>query len=218
MFQIKICGITSVEDAQMVARAGADAIGLNFYPKSPRYIDLEQARAIVRAIPSGIAKVGLFVNAPTNQIRRIFHDLRLDLVQLHGDEAPDTLAQLGECPVMRAFRLTEAGLGPVLNYLSACRQLGCLPRFTLLDAYCPGHYGGTGQAADWRLAAGYQTGVSAPSLVLAGGLKAENVGEAIRIVRPVAVDTASGVECEVGRKDPERVEQFVAAARGALRR
>ena len=112
--------------------------------------------------------------------------------------------------------MTEAGLAPVVAYLDACRQLGCLPQAVLLDAYRPGHYGGTGEAADWSLAARYGTEHPTPPLVLAGGLTSENVAEAIRRVRPAAVDTASGVESHPGLKDAARVRAFVEAARAAF--
>jgi phosphoribosylanthranilate isomerase len=216
MFQIKICGITTVEDAQLTARAGADAIGLNFFPKSPRYIDADRARAIIDALPPTVVKVGLFVNAPAHQIVDTFDRLGLDLIQLHGDEPPELLAQLGGRPIMRAFRLGRDGLAPIANYLNTCRQLGCFPRLALLDACRPGQYGGTGQQADWPLAATYHTEIASPPLVLAGGLTLKNVAEAIRAVQPAAVDTASGVESQPGRKDPAKLDAFVRAARRAL--
>lgn len=216
MFRIKICGITTVEDAQLTADAGADAIGLNFYAKSPRAIGLEQAQAIARVLPSTVVKVGLFVNASVEQIVHSFEAVPLDLIQLHGDEPPELLAALAGRPILRAFRLTEAGLSPVAAYLAACRQLGCTPHAVLLDAYRPGHYGGTGETADWSAAASYVAEATPPPLVLAGGLTSENVAEAIRRVRPTAVDTASGVEAKPGRKDPARLRAFIQAARQAF--
>jgi phosphoribosylanthranilate isomerase len=217
MFRIKICGITTVDDARVAASAGADAVGLNFYPKSPRWIDADQARRIVEALPDGVAKVGLFVNPPEADVCRTFDDLRLDLVQLHGDKPPEFLARLGDRPVVRAFRLGEAGLAPVVEYLDRCRRLDCLPRMVLLDSLVKGAYGGTGKVTDWTAAARYPVGDWHPPLVLAGGLTPDNVAEAIRAVRPAAVDTASGVESSPGRKAEAAVRQFVRRALDAFR-
>jgi phosphoribosylanthranilate isomerase len=214
MFQIKICGITDVDDARLVARAGADAIGLNFYPKSPRFLSAEKARAIAAAVPAGVCKVGLFVNAPALEVGRLFDQLGLDLIQLHGDEPPEYLAGLGGRPVMRAFRLGASGLEPITRYLTRCRQLEALPQLVLIDSLVAGSYGGTGQVANWTLAGRYPR--ENPPLVLAGGLTPANVAESIRTVRPAAVDTASGVESSPGRKDLDLVGQFIAAARAAL--
>jgi phosphoribosylanthranilate isomerase len=216
MFRIKICGITSVDDARAVAAAGADAVGLNFHPKSPRFVTAEQARQIVEALPAGLIRVGLFVNAPAEEICRTFDRLRLDLIQLHGDELPSLLTELGGRPVMRAFRMGGAGLDPIRGYLDRCRQLDCLPRLVLVDAYAKGQYGGTGRVADWQLLKGYPFGTGYPPLVLAGGLTPNNIADAIRTVRPAAVDTASGVESSPGRKEPATVEAFVRAARQAF--
>jgi len=216
VFRVKICGITNVDDALASARAGADALGLNFYPKSPRHITPEQARAIVEVLPRNVVKVGLFVNAPVDEVRDTFDRLGLNLIQLHGDEPPESLAELGDRPVMRAFRLGSEGLPPVTEYLRHCRRLGCLPRLVLIDAHVKGAYGGTGQVADWPTVKRYPVDKDDPPLVLAGGLSPSNVAEAIRAVSPAAVDTASGVESAPGKKDPAAVEAFVRAARAAL--
>jgi len=216
MFRVKICGITSVEDARAVAAAGADAVGLNFYPKSPRYVGVEKAREIVDALADELVKVGLFVNAAVEEVCERFDQLGLDLIQLHGDEPPEFLARLGGRPVLRAFRLGEAGLGPLRGYLADCRQLACVPRLVLVDASVEGSYGGTGEVADWRTLREYPRDSAYPPLVLAGGLTSGNVAEAIGTVRPAAVDTASGVESGPGRKDPAAVEAFVRAARRAF--
>ena len=213
MFRVKICGITNVEDARVVAAAGADAVGLNFYPKSPRYVGLDKARQILDALPEGLVKAGLFVNAAAEEVCRTFDLLALDLIQLHGDEPPEFLSELGGRAVMRAFRLEESGVDRMCQYLDDCRKLGCVPRLVLVDACVEGSYGGTGQVADWELLKRYPFGATPAPLVLAGGLTPENVAEAIRIVRPAAVDTASGVESRPGRKDPRAVEAFVRAAR-----
>jgi phosphoribosylanthranilate isomerase len=217
MFLIKICGITTVEDALAAVRAGADALGLNFYRHSPRYVEYDTARHIVAALPERVVKVGLFVNAPEEQVCRMFDQLGLDLAQLHGDEPPAFLRGLGERPVMRAFRVGEERLGPVADYLEQCRRLDRLPRRVLIDSRTKEMYGGTGRVADWGTVARYPLHDWHPPLVLAGGLTPDNVAEAIRVVRPAGVDTASGVESAPGRKAEALVERFVRCAREAFR-
>jgi phosphoribosylanthranilate isomerase len=217
MFRIKICGITCVEDARMVAAAGADAIGLNFFPMSPRYVSPERAQSIVDALPSGVLRVGLFVNAPSWEVNVTFDRLRLDLIQLHGDEPPEFVPELEGRPFIRAFRFTASDLERVAGYLEACRRLECLPRLCLMDSFKKDQYGGTGQVADWSGLGQYPLEDWHPPMVLAGGLTPENVGQAIQAVRPQAVDTASGVESSPGHKDPERVRRFVQAAQAAFR-
>ncbi len=220
LFRIKICGVTTPEDALLAAAADADAVGLNFYPKSPRFVDLEQAERIAAALPSHVARIGLFVNAPVDAIVATERRLRFSAVQIHGDEAPEFLAELRsaglETPIVRAFRCGPDSLPETLRYLEQCERLQCRPTATLLDARQPGRYGGTGALGDWNLAASYQAETGAPPLVLAGGLGPENVGQAIASVRPAAVDTASGVESAPGVKDPALVQRFVAAACAAF--
>ena len=219
MFRIKICGITTPEDGAMVARAGADAAGLNFYPKSARSITLERAAQIIDALPAQMIKVGLFVNAAVDEVVHAFDQLGLDLIQLHGDEPPEFLANLEGRPVMRAFRLGTEGLTPVKQYLAQCRDLGCLPKLLLIDAYQKGSYGGTGRPSDWSVAGTYPSddATKYPPLVLAGGLTPDNVGNAIRAGHPMAVDTASGVETSPGVKDPDLVSRFVQTAAEGFR-
>lgn len=216
MFRIKICGITNVEDARVVARAGADAVGLNFYPRSPRYVTPQKARLILDELPEGLLKVGLFVNASVDDVSRTFDRLGLGLIQLHGNEPPEFLAQLSGRPVLRAFRVGPEGLYPMTDYLQRCSNLGCVPRMVLADADVPGVYGGTGRLADWEVFQQYPAEQWFPPLVLAGGLTPQNVVEAIGTVRPAAVDAASGVESSPGRKDPVVVAAFVRAARMAF--
>ena len=216
MFQIKICGITNVSDAQSAAQAGADAVGLNFYPASPRFVTGSAAREICNAIPPQIVRVGVFVNAEAREICRTFDELNLNLIQLHGDEPPDFIARLGNRPVMRAFRLKRQGLTPILDYLRDCRRLGISPKLVLFDAPAKGVYGGSGQISDWSLCAQYPKDEHFPPMVLAGGLTHMNVAQAIAQVRPSAVDTASGVECSPGRKDHAAAAAFVEAARKAF--
>ncbi len=151
MFRIKICGITNQDDALAVVQAGADAIGLNFYPPSPRFIDRKKARQIVGVLPAELVKTGVFVNATAREICQTFDDLPLDLIQLHGDEPPEFIAQLGARPVMRAFRLSSDGLNPVWEYLERCKRLGCVPRLVLIDALVKRVYGGTGEKGDWSI-------------------------------------------------------------------
>ena len=158
----------------------------------------------------------MFVNAPAEEVCRTFEDLTLDLIQLHGDEPPDSLAALGGRPAMKAFGAEADRLFSITSYLSACRRLGCLPQLILLDAPQRHGFGGSGKLADWSLAKAYRSLVDAPPLVLAGGLKPENVGEAICATGARAVDTASGVEPQPGIKDAAAMAAFVAAARKAF--
>lgn len=221
MFRIKICGITTVDDALAAARAGADAVGLNFYPASKRYMPIPQALMIANALAGTVVKVGVFVNAEADEVCETFDRVGLDLVQLHGDEPPCFLRQLGERPVVKAFRLGQQGLYAVGRYLGQCRGMHCMPRMTLVDANVEGAFGGTGHVADWHALKTYQPArpeEPLPPLVLAGGLTPDNVAEAIRTVRPEAVDTASGVETSPGRKSEALVRRFVEAAREAFRR
>ena len=155
MFLIKICGITNVSDAQSAVQAGADAVGLNFYPASPRFITLSQARQISDVLPREIVKVGVFVNSEAKEVCETFDELHLDLIQLHGDEKPEFIAQLGNRPVMRAFRLGPEGLGPIYDHLEVCKRLGCVPKLVMVDAFSKGVYGGSGEKADWSICTQY---------------------------------------------------------------
>lgn len=216
MFSVKVCGITRVEDALMAAAAGADALGLNFYRRSPRFVQDDAAGRICEALAGRCLRVGLFVNAAALDVCRLFDRLPLDMVQLHGDEPPQFLKQLGGRPVMRALRVGPGGLQPVAAYLDQCRSLKCLPNLLLLDSAQSGQYGGTGQTSDWSVVGRYNDEIGSPPMVLAGGLTPDNVAAAVAATRPVAVDTASGVEQQPGRKDEHLVRRFVAAARKAL--
>ncbi|MBN1910562.1 MAG: phosphoribosylanthranilate isomerase [Pirellulales bacterium] len=224
MFRVKVCGITTQDDARRCVEAGVGALGLNFYPKSPRCVTIDSvgfdmAAAIARAAPPEVTTVGLFVNADEPTIRRAWEVVGFGLIQLHGDETPEFVAQLaaaGLPPVMRAFRLGPAGLGPVYEFLAECDRLGCRPAAVLLDAHVPGSFGGTGHVADWSTASIYPKNTKKPTMVLAGGLTPDNVATAIHTVHPAAVDTASGVESSPGRKDPALVRAFVDAAMAAF--
>ncbi len=215
MFQVKICGITDPADAQAAADAQADAIGLNFFPLSPRFVDDPAAEKIAQVRPSGVALVGVFVNSPAAEVQSLAARLRLDYVQIHGDEPPEFLRELEGLATIRALRC-GADLEVALDYLAQCRRLGCLPAAVLVDALQPGHFGGTGAPADWPALAAARSRFEGLPLILAGGLTAANVSEAIQTVGPAGVDVASGVETAPGRKSSPQMRAFVAAARVAL--
>jgi len=214
MFRIKICGVTSVEDALAVAEAGADAIGLNFYGPSPRFVAPDHARAIAGAVRGRLLRVGVVVDPTEKEALALASQVGLDLIQLHGNEPAALAAGLSRClPVMKAFRVGPGGLQPALDYLDETRRLGGELQAVLLDAFQPGRMGGIGKTADWDAIKGYPSHDWHPPLVLAGGLRPDNVAAAIRTVSPAGVDTASGVEESPGRKDPVLVARFVQAAR-----
>ncbi len=210
--RIKICGITSEADALAAAALGADALGLNFYPPSPRSVAPEVAGRIVRALPPFIEPVALFVNEPLERAFALARQLGpVRTVQWHGEQ-PEVCAD----PAFRfipAFPVRDAeGLARVHRYLDLCRGRNSLPAALLIDGHVPGQYGGTGQTAPWKLLADFRPGVP---LILAGGLTPENVAEAVRLVRPYGVDVAGGVEAAPGRKDREKVRRFIESARTA---
>jgi phosphoribosylanthranilate isomerase len=204
MMFVKICGITRVPDALAAAEYGASAIGLNFYPRSKRCVTRNAAAEICRALPLGVLRVGLFVNASADEINDLDADLQFDLIQLHGDETPEFCAQWGE-RVVRAIRLaTAADLERVEHYPTV--------RHIMVDASVKNAYGGTGVTCDWSLAAQAVTRTEQP-VILAGGLTPENVAAAIRRVQPQGVDVAGGVESAPGVKDAQKMQAFIAAAR-----
>jgi phosphoribosylanthranilate isomerase len=211
--RIKVCGITNVDDALAAARLGVDAIGLNFCTASKRFVSVTVVESILDALPPFVDPVALFVNEPLAVIAGIVRQLRkLRTIQWHGDnpEIPPTAANYCYVP---AFAIAgENDFAKVEAFLERCRGAGRPPAAVLLDGHAAGQYGGTGQTAPWRLLAEFQLGVP---VVLAGGLTPQNVAEAIRTVRPYAVDVASGVESEPGVKDAEKIRRFVDAARGA---
>ncbi|HBO44403.1 MAG TPA: phosphoribosylanthranilate isomerase [Planctomycetaceae bacterium] len=218
MFRIKICGATTIDDARLIAAAGADAVGFNFYPGSKRHVTVEQAREMDAALPSHLIRVGVFVNSPAADIRTTVEAVGLDAIQLHGDEPPEFLLELARTvatPMIRAFRLGPEGTMPIGRYLHRCAELACPLRMILIDGYRPGSYGGTGMTFDWKLLKDFSREGITP-LILAGGLTPENVAEAIETARPAAVDVAGGVESSPGRKDQRLVRAFVAAARLAF--
>lgn len=203
--RVKICGITSLHDAQVAVDAGADALGFMFYVRSPRWIEPEAAGEIVRSLPPFVAAVGVFVNAEESFVRRVAAQCGLDAVQFHGDETPEYCARFEPLRVFKAFRVNAAeSLRALADYSTSA---------WLLDAFVPDQPGGTGRTFNWDLA--IQAKQLGRPIILAGGLTPENVADAVRRVRPYAVDVSSGVESAPGRKDPARVRAFVQAAASA---
>lgn len=218
MFRIKICGIKTLADAQTAADAGADAIGLNFYEKSPRYVPREIATEIAGAMPDEVTLVGVFVNKSAEQTNDIATTVGLHAIQLHGDEPPSLLGELNrECRIVRARRWGERGLHEVAEDLVACSEIGGRRAdAVLLDAAIAGQFGGTGSKLPWIELKDYPQWLGETPLILAGGLNPENVREAIVAVRPGSVDVASGVESSPGVKDREKMRSFIQAARSAF--
>jgi len=213
--RVKICGIMRPEWAVAAADAGADAIGLVF-AESPRQVTQDEAAEIVRALPPWVAPVGVFVDESAASICEIAERVGLDAAQLHGDEPPETVAELEPLKVIKAFRIGgEADAKSARAWREACRRAGREPDAYLVDASVPGGpKGGTGRPANWDLAARLALEGFRP-LILSGGLSADNVAEAIRQVRPWGVDGSSGLEEAPGRKDPDRIRAFIEAVRGA---
>lgn len=211
--KVKICGIRTYEDALDSIEAGADMLGFNFYPDSPRYITpgdcmrmLVRLEMALREDLADITLVGVFVNAGADFIHAVFRDCHLDRIQLSGDEPPELLEQLGE----RAFKaLRPPSMEAMEEAVRRYPRRGLSPAW-LLDTYRQGSYGGTGQTMDWAMAR--KLAREAP-ILLAGGLHADNVVEAIQQVSPWGVDVASGVESEPGVKDPRKVRAFIRAVR-----
>jgi phosphoribosylanthranilate isomerase len=200
--KIKICGLTRREDCEAAVELGADFIGFNFYPKSPRCVTPARARAMQAELPETAVAVGVFVNETAERIREVCAEAGLTVAQLHGDEPPGFCAGLG-VPVIKAFRVEGA---EDLEGIRSCKTWAAL-----IDAKCEG-YGGSGMNVDWELV----SLVRAPlKIFLAGGLTPENVGEAVRTVRPWAVDVASGVESGPGIKDRDKMKRFIEAVRDA---
>ena len=201
--RIKICGITRAQDAQAAAQAGADAIGLVFYPPSPRYLSVERAVELRDALPPFVQTVALFVNADAAQIAQVIGRVHPAMVQFHGEEPPEFCAQFG-LPFVKACRI-RPGVDP-LAYLQPYTRAAAW----LLDSFVP-EYGGVGESFDWSLA---PRDPGRP-LILSGGLEPGNVGPAIRAVRPWGVDVSSGVESAKGIKDAAKMAAFIAQVRHA---
>lgn len=203
MTLVKVCGITNPGDARVASDAGADAVGLVF-ARSPRRVGVEEARGISIALPESVVRVGVFVNAEPVEILRISREVGLDLVQLHGDEPPETVTALrdGGVKVMKALRVRDAASLEALDGYEA--------DLFLLDAYSERARGGTGERFDWGVAKSLR---GRDNIVVSGGLGPENVREAVELFEPYGVDASSSLEDEPGKKNDERVRRFVLAAK-----
>ena len=204
MTVVKICGITRETDALVAARAGAHALGFVFYAPSPRFVSAERAAALMRVTPPFVTSVGLFVDAPVDEITQVLNTARVDLLQFHGDETPEYCARFG-VPYMKAVRV-KPGLD-LLQYAARFYHAKAL----LLDAFVEGLHGGTGQTFDWSI---IPDNLPLP-VVLSGGLTPDNVTAAIKAVRPWAVDVSSGVELDKGIKDAAKIAAFMTGVRNA---
>lgn len=205
MTRVKICGITSVQDAAAAVDAGADALGFVFVPGTPRVISPEVAEQIVAGLPPFVTTVGVFVDQPLEEILSVIIRCRLQAVQLHGNE-PETFSRRIPVKVIKAIRVRDA---------ADLRGIGTYPAHAfLLDAFVEGQPGGTGTTISWDLA---RQAIGRVPVILSGGLRPENVAQAVRAVRPYAVDVSSGVETSPGRKDHRKVREFIAAVREADR-
>lgn len=205
LVHVKICGITRLEDALLAAELGADALGLVFWPDSPRFIDPFRARKIVRALPPLVTPVGVFVDQPIAYVEGVASLVRLGAVQLHGSEGPEFTGSLS----YRVIKAVPLGAG------APAPEVGIWPEdvVLLLDAHDPVRYGGTGRTVDWTAAAPV---ARARRSILSGGLTPDNVAGAIDAVRPYGVDVSSGVEAAPGKKDPDRLRRFFAAVRSTV--
>src|SRR5262245_55273750 len=203
MTRVKICGITDPDDAKNAALLGADAIGLNFYERSPRFIDGTLASRIIEAIPAFVSVVGVFVNHPNPQgLEDLALSLGLNAVQLHGNESPDYCSMIQKVKVIKAFRVdANFRVESLKNYSNT---------MFLLDSGSGAQFGGTGKVFDWNHAYGAN---AFGWIVLAGGLTSENVEDAVSRLHPFAVDVSSGVESSPGRKDYEKMRRFIEAVR-----
>ena len=203
--RVKICGITNLEDAQAAVDAGADALGFVFCESSPRKLSAGIAAEIIARLPPFVAKAGVFVNANEESVRGAVGECGLDTLQFHGDETPEFCRKFSPLKVYKAFRIQDL------------ESLQALPAYKtdawLLDSFVPDKPGGTGATFNWDLAAEAKK-IGRP-VILAGGLTPENVAEAVRKVRPFAVDVSSGVESSPGKKDHTKVRRFIAAAKAA---
>lgn len=204
--RVKICGLRQVEDIQATVHAGADAIGLVFYPPSPRAVTAEQAKILSQYIPPYVQLVGLFVNAQLSEIQAILQHVPLDVLQFHGDETPEQCQAIAQTLGRRWYKALQVkddvDMEELLKQIDAYRQAGA--GAILLDAYHPNLKGGTGHTFDWT-----KFPKSDIPLILAGGLTPENVADAIQLTQPYAVDVSGGVEQSKGVKDSEKIHQFV---------
>lgn len=204
--RVKVCGLTRLQDVESACKAGVDAIGLVFYPKSSRLVSLQQACALRQAVPAFVSVAVLFVNAPKEQVRQVIEQVQPDMLQFHGDETPEYCDSFGH-RYMKAFRVGGPGLDNPEAVLAACRRYPQAAAW-LFDSYSPG-YGGSGLTFDVSLLSGVQQAPDSRPLVLAGGLKPSNVADAIKAVRPYALDVSSGVEESGGIKAREKIMAFM---------
>lgn len=206
--RVKICGVTNWADARLAVDLGADALGFNFYPPSPRSVSPGRAWEIIRRLPPAVSVVGVFVNWPAVAVAALARALHLGAVQLHGDETVEEVRALAErFSVIKAF-----GVRPGFR-LATLRRYGAASAF-LLDGFRDGLHGGTGKTTDWRLA---RRANRYGPVILAGGIRADNVAQAIAEARPFAVDVASGVEVRPGKKDPAALRELLRAVEVANR-
>lgn len=216
----KVCGIRDLQTAEFISELPISAVGLNFFTKSVRSVTKEEAEPLAAKLRGNTDLVGLFVNHSIEFIADCATSLHLDWLQLHGDESPVFLKELqqqlkqsdsGEIKLIKAFRIGEAGLQPVADFLKACEQLEVKLSACLLDAAVKGEYGGTGHLAPWELIRAEYNFQDWPPLILAGGLKPDNVSQAIEAVHPWGVDLASGVESAPGQKDQGLIQKLADA-------
>ncbi|MGB9716691.1 MAG: phosphoribosylanthranilate isomerase [Thermodesulfovibrionales bacterium] len=200
--RVKICGITNLDDALAAVDFGADAIGLVFYPKSPRCISQNRAEEIIKKLPSFITTVGVFVNEKTENIEKIAHSTGIDVIQLHGDEPPE-MCNLSR-RIIKAIRVKSLeSLDPLINYKDKVSAF-------LLDTFTPDIFGGSGQIFNWDIAVDAKI---FGKIILAGGLNTNNIVDAISRVKPYGVDVSSGVESEKGKKDHKKMKLFIELAK-----
>lgn len=202
--KVKICGITSADDALAAVEAGADAIGFMFYAPSPRCVRFERAAKIIHELPPFVARVGVFVNPTEEEVRRAIAECGIDTLQFHGEEPPEFCRRFG-LKTIKAFRIRDReSLQATVAYPDQA---------WLLDSFVAGKPGGTGEVFNWEIAR--EATQRSRRVILAGGLTPENAAEAVRKVQPYGLDVSSGVESSPGKKDPAKVRAFIAAAKGA---
>jgi phosphoribosylanthranilate isomerase len=206
---VKICGVRNEAEAEAAIGGGADALGFNLYPGSKRFLDLHREKRWIRRLRPDVSRIAVLVNPPIKEVLALVEDDTFDAIQFHGDELPDFFEMIppNSKPLIKAFRMKNR---------ATLKDAGSYPVFAfLLDSYRDGSFGGSGERFDWRIMK--QVTMNKP-VVLAGGLTAENVGEAVRIFRPHAVDVASGVENREGRKEEDKIREFVQVAKFAASR
>lgn len=208
MVKIKVCGITNLDDAQKVSKLKPDALGFVFYKKSPRYIAPDKAKEIILQIPSSIKKVGVFVNDKESTVKNIAKDLKLDILQFHGDESPQFCRRFKNYKIIKAFRIKDE---------ESIKNLKQYPVWALLfDSYQKNLFGGTGKSFNWEIIK--NTKLKKINIFLSGGLNTKNVKKAIKLIRPDWVDVSSSVETRPGEKDYRKVRDFIEAVKNSVNR